>query len=222
MTTEDSTPVASSASTASERPSGLTDRQRLARESFDLETTLAAASALAPRRPSKTPSINSRGQAGHRLRTDVSAIIDDDQLRELARLELGAKRCSEGYLNALRIVLGNQASAEKYGYVLEMNQRVPFATQRVMRTIISQMKAVKNSFNIVVRLGGGRSQVVRCFASKGVAHPSPEHEIEYLLRLDETANDARREAAIARGDVSRNDATELAPVLVSLDGDIPY
>ena len=36
-------------------------------------------------------------------------------------------------LAALRIVLGNQAHAERRGYPLEMNLRVDFATERVMR-----------------------------------------------------------------------------------------
>jgi hypothetical protein len=88
-----------------------------------------------------------------------------DLLEVLARESLGAKRLNANYLDALRIVLGNQAHAERERYDLELNQRVPFATQRTMRTIIEQMQAVGQTTSRKVQLGGGKAQTIQCFAA---------------------------------------------------------
>ena len=44
-------------------------------------------------------------------------------------------RKDAGYLSALRVALGNQNRAERYGYDLEMNLDTLFATERTMCTI---------------------------------------------------------------------------------------
>ena len=124
----------------------LTDKQRAARASFDLDAAMAA---LPPAGPSFTRS----GAAGVRPRPDIVAIIPDDLLREFARETLGAVRCSAQYLGALRIVLGNQAKAERLGFVLELNQRNDFASPKVMRTIIGQMQTAGISWSHPVWLG---------------------------------------------------------------------
>ena len=147
-------------------------------------------------------SISRRGQAGVRLRSCYAADISDDLLREFARDTLGAVRCSEQYLDALRIVLGNQAHAEKYGYTLEMNQRVTFASPRVMRTIINQMQAAGISFGSTVGLGMGRAQAVQCYPGRTGKHQSPADELEFRDRRQEAEDDARRGAAEARGEFS--------------------
>jgi hypothetical protein len=140
----------------------------------------------------------------------------------MARETLGAVRCSEQYLDALRIILGNQAQAEKYGYVLEMNQRVSFASPKVMRTIIDQMQAAGVSFGSVVGLGSGRSQVVQCFSGKVGGHMSPAEELEHRDRKQEAEDDVRREAAIARGEFPRSTPGQADPYQFITEADVPY
>lgn len=188
--------------------------QRLARDTFNLDAAMAALPAYRPLAP---PSATERGQAGYRLQAHIVAAISDDLLREFAKDRLGAARCSEQYLDALRVVLGNQAKAEKYGYVLEINLRVRFATQRVMRTIIDQMRARRISFGVVIGCGKGRSQVVQCFAQKqSRGGRTAAEELEQ--------RDRRLEAV---GDVQRNDAivhSRYVPVSYPflVEEDIPY
>lgn len=89
--------------------------------------------------------------------------IPDDDLRELAKAELGAVRIRAPYLEALRVVLGNQAEADRRGYTLEMNIRTDFATERVMRNIIDQMQKAGITEGRQVELGGNRVQAVQCY-----------------------------------------------------------
>ena len=196
----------------------MTDAQRKARESFDLDTAMAA---LPPDGPGRVPT-SDRGAAGVRLRACYVADISDDLLREMARETLGATRCSEQYLDALRVILGNQAQAEKYGYVLEMNQRVSFASQKVMRTIIDQMQAAGVSFGSVVGLGAGRSQVVQCFSGKVGSHRDPVAELEHRDRQQEAADDIRREAAMARGEFPGPQENRPDPYQFITEADVPY
>lgn len=48
------------------------------------------------------------------------------------------QRCRKDSLNALRVVLGNQAYAERIGGQLQMSREVSFATQQTMRTLIDR------------------------------------------------------------------------------------
>ena len=173
----------------------ITDAQRKARESFNLDAAMAA---LPPDGPPRLQT-SDRGAAGVRLRACFVADVSDELLREMARETFGAVRCSEQYLDALRIVLGNQADAEKHGYTLEMNRRVDFASEQVMRTIIDQMQAAGVSFGSPVGLGHGRKQRVQCFAAERGPHMSPADELEHMDRKQEAADDARLAAALARG-----------------------
>ncbi len=172
----------------------ITEAQRRAREAFNLD---AAMSALPPPGPF-VPTTNHRGHAGVRLRAHLVADISDDLLREFARGTLGAQRCSEQYLDALRIVLGNQADAERHGYALEMNQRVNFASPKVMRQIVGQMQAARLTFGSVVSLGKGRRQVVQCYwRDPGILTDATSREVavgtlERMYRTMEAADDARR------------------------------
>lgn len=197
-------------------------RQQQARDAFDLDAAMAA---LPPAGPSLPTS--DRGAAGVRLRAYLVADISDDLLREFARDTLGAQRCSEQYLDALRVVLGNQADAERHGYVLEMNRRVTFAPERVVRTIIDQMHAAGITFGRVVRVGDGRSQLVQCFASRGGRPAMDDNtptdvataELEALYRREEAQNDARQRVAIRRGQLPAADAD---PWPFITDDDVPY
>ena len=60
-------------------------------------------------------------------------------LREWAVDKLGAVRCSETYLAALRITLGNMARADRHGATLHLTADVPFASRQTMRTILGQL-----------------------------------------------------------------------------------
>lgn len=173
------------------------ERQRRACESFDLEATLAA---LPPYSPAVDTAPSVRGAAGVRLRGHLVADVSDELLREMARTTLGAVRCSEQYLDALRVVLGNQAEADRYGYVLELNQRVSFAPARVMRTIIDQMQAAGVTFGVLVSLGQGRTQVVQCYRGKGQQQNSdPGRALALQDRCYEAEADGRRDVALTLG-----------------------
>lgn len=191
----------------------ITERQQKARESFDLDAAMAA---LPPEGPAESKTSH-KGAAGVRLRACFVADISDVLLREFARETLGAVRCSEQYLDALRVILGNQAEAEKYGYVLEMNQRVSFASPAVMRTIIEQMQAAGISFGSANGYGQGRSQVVQCFSGNVGGHMRPIEELEYRNRRQEAADDARCEVANARCNVGVID-----PYKFITEADVPY
>jgi len=191
-----------------------TGEQQAARVRFDLDAAMAA---LPPEGPLASAA-SDRGAAGVRLRACYVADISDDLLREFARDTLGAVRCSEQYLDALRVVLGNQAQAERYGYLLEMNTRVSFATGRTMRTIIDQLQAAGVSFGSAVGLGKGRRQVVQCFDGRVGRHRDPSAELEYRDRKQEAEDDARREAAEARGEFPKATAV---PACIT-DADVPY
>lgn len=164
-----------------------------ARETFDLEAAMMAL-------PPATPHTSTSGNVGTRLRPYLTADISEDLLREFAREALGAQRCSIQYLAALRIVLGNQAHAAHKGYPLEMNLRTSFATERVMRTIIDQMKAAGITEDVQVQLGLGRTQTVQRFpkkvdfaASRGVCSLAmlrkEEEAMDQLLRHKVWPND---------------------------------
>ena len=92
--------------------SQLAQAQRVAREKFNLDEAMAAL----PTESKRTPTI--LGTAGYRLRGQERADISDDLLREFATEILGAIRISAQYLDALRVVLGNQAHAERHGYIV--------------------------------------------------------------------------------------------------------
>ncbi|TAK83327.1 MAG: hypothetical protein EPO09_21285 [Aquabacterium sp.] len=89
--------------------------------------------------------------------------MSEDDLRGLAKETLGAVRIRAPYLDALRVVLGNQAEADRRGHTLEMNIRTDFATERVMRNIIDQMQKAGITEGRPVELGSNRVQVVQCY-----------------------------------------------------------
>lgn len=163
-------------------PAAITQAHRKARQEFDLDAALAALPSHAP-----TAVSSYQGGAGIRLRPHLVADISDGLLREFARDTLKAARMSEQYLDALRVVLGNQAEAERMGYVLEMNLRTSFAPVGIVRTIVNQMRRAGRTFGKTVVLGKGRSQVVQCFASKSYRHESAQAELAFLDRRDEEA-----------------------------------
>lgn len=109
------------------------------------------------------PQGSETGMAGKRLRARLGADIFDDLLREFARDTLRAQRCSAKYLDALRIILGNMADAERKGYALELNVRAAFASPDVMRTILAQLKAANITRGRTIGLGPGRRQTVQVF-----------------------------------------------------------
>jgi len=126
-------------------------------QSFDLDAAMAAL-------PPRTEWVQTiKGNAGRRLNECHCADVSDDLLREFACDVLGAERIRDQYLDTLRIVLGNQAHAERFGYVLEMNQRVSFASPKAMRNLIGQMHDAGISVDVPVKLGDGKRQTVQCF-----------------------------------------------------------
>lgn len=203
---------------ASDTTAPLTNSRWLVRESFNLESALES---LPPEGPEQS-SFSIRGQAGVRLRACYVADISDALLRDFARETLGATRCSEQYLDALRIVLGNQAQSEKYGYTLEMNQRVSFAPPRVMRTIIDQMQAAGISFGSVVGLGMGRSQAVQCYPGRTGRHLSPAADLEFRNRRQEAWDDDGREAAAAQGESPTRSENEASAFHRIPAHEVPY
>ncbi len=154
----------------------------------------------------KAPTI--QGAAGRRLQERHTTNLSEDLLKEYARDDLGAQRISEKYLDALRIVLGNQAHALRYGYDVEMNQRVSFATPKVMRTIVDQMAAAGISQGKAVGLGNGRRQVIQCFSGNQERQPlawsgDPAEELERMYRSREAEDryDLTRHPSIQDDDI---------------------
>jgi hypothetical protein len=187
--------------------SQLKQAHRVAREKFDLDEAMAAL----PPQPQRTPT--PKGAAGYRLRAQERADISDDLLREFARDTLGAVRTSAQYLDALRVVLGNQAHAERNGYTLEMNVRTTFATPRVMRSIIDQMQAADITTSRRVSLGGGHTQVVQVYEPPTVTYGGAQEELEAMLRAEERATD--------RGLRGKVWGPKKFPVIISAD-EVPY
>lgn len=130
------------------------------------------------------------GAAGQRLQRHHVATLPDPQLREFAQDHLGACRVGAGYLQALRVVLGNQANAERYRYPLEMNVRTDFASERVIRNIIDQMKEAGITEGRRVGLGGGRVQTVQVFMPAGYGS-RPRLDLCTMLRLEEAMAEAK-------------------------------
>ena len=129
--------------------------------------------------------ITAKGRAGTRLSPKYISRVSDDLLREMAKESLGAIRCGVPYLRALRVVLGNQAAAERIGFVLEMNQRVDFAEPKIMRNVIGQMEASRLSFGRVVLLGPGQSQKVQCYFNRRERSGDSEERLEWMYRKAE-------------------------------------
>lgn len=193
------------------RPESPTERQKAARVCFDLDAAMAAL-------PRGSNWASRQGAAGVRPRHDLVANISDDLLREIAGSSLNAKRCSTDYLDALRIVLANQADADRRGYVLEVNQRNGFAPARVIRTIIKQMQAAGISWGHPVWLGPGRASTVQCLGRDPAEAPEGGRgrDLDTVYRLVEARDDRRREAAELRGEFPKFGACKMG------EADIPY
>lgn len=133
------------------------------------------------------------GCIGKRVQEHMRATLPEDDLRGFAREVLGAQRMSAAYLEALRIILGNQAHAERYRIPLELNIKTPYApsvTERTMRTIIDQMTDAGITRGVHVGLGSGRVQVVQ-----GFFPITPRPDLEAQLRMDEAPQPERPEPA---------------------------
>lgn len=156
---------------------------------FDFDATWEAL----PPPSDPAPVVRMKGAAGHRLQDHLKTTWPEPLLTEFARDTLGAVRIRSGYLDALRVVLGNQAHAERHGYTLEQNIRVDFATERVMRTINEQMHAACITRDRVVHLGGGRVQTVQCFVPERRRRRKAEDLCSVLRREEDAAEAMRRE-----------------------------
>jgi len=130
------------------------------------------------------------GTAGIRLRGHLTCSLSEDLLREFAREELGCRRISEKYLAALRVVLGNQAQAERDRYTLEMNIRTTFAPERAMRSIIDQMRDAGITEGVRSLLGTGKAQTVQCFGSRSI-WAGPKVDLSTYLRREEDMSEWR-------------------------------
>ena len=187
---------------------GLTADQIKARREFDLDSAMA-------KLPGDGYWMRNKGSVGTRLREYLKADISDKLLREFAQDVLGAKRLNEGYLFALRIVLGNQAHAEQNNYILEMNTRTSFSTEHTMRNIIGQM----NKAGILTKepkfLGDGRWAAISAYIPPGI-----EKEHLDMLREDDCTAPSVWEEICRVYDGEMEYWADLPPDL--LDEDIPY
>lgn len=165
------------------RPPGITDRQWQARQAYDRDPE--AAFAALDLIPSAAPKRTHRGALGYRMQSHYAAKVSDGLLREFARQTLKAQRISAAYLGSLRIVLGNQAVAERCGYILEMNRTVCFAPENTVRTIIDQMRAAGITESRLGIYGQGQSQVVQCFSSNEDDYDAGPDALERLYRQGE-------------------------------------
>lgn len=157
------------------------------REPFDFDATWAALPPPSDSSPQGSP----EGAAGRRLQGHLRATLPEPLLREFARDVLAAERIRAGYLEALRVVLGNQAHADRGGYTLEQNTRVGFATEREMRTINDQMQAARITKGQPVTLGAGRVQTVQCFIPTGKPWKTRAPDLCTMLRREEDHTEDR-------------------------------
>lgn len=200
-----------------QRDDQCTPAQRKARASFDLDAAMAALPDPSAPRASEVGSVGVRLR-GY-LRAETSGAFTEALLREYAAETLGALRCSEQYLDALRVVLGNQADAERHGYVLELNTRVSFATERTMRTILAQMAAAGLTSQREVYLGSGHRQTI---------HFIDNTEPQQAARTDGAAARALEAAARrqeAEDSARMRQAGTLGPCTVPgsiTDANVPY
>ncbi len=65
--------------------------------------------------------------------------LSNSLLKCFANEVLKAHRLSNGYLQALRVILGNMSLADRLGVSLRFSIDVPFASKSTMRTIIDQL-----------------------------------------------------------------------------------
>lgn len=156
----------------------MTSDIRSAQDHFDFDAVWTAL----PRPSNPPPQVSPEGAAGRRLQGHLRSTLSEPLLRDFARDTLGACRIRSGYLEALRVVLGNQAHAERGGYTLEQNCRVTFATFQEMRTINDQMRDAGITKDHVVMLGAGRVQAVQCFTPARKARAS---DLCTVLRREE-------------------------------------
>jgi hypothetical protein len=153
-------------------------------EPFDFDAVWTAL----PKATEALPKVSEQGAAGRRLRGRLRTNLPEPLLKEFARDVLKAQRIRVGYLEALRVVLGNQAQAERGGYTLQQSIRVDFASEREMRTINDQMKAAGITEGRVVVTGAGRVQTVQCFAPSTKARAS---DLCTMLRREEARAEGR-------------------------------
>ena len=118
----------------------------------------------------------------------------------------------DDYLQALRVVLGNQAKAEREGHALEMNIRTDFASERVMRNIINQMRDAGITTSKRVGLGYGRAQSIQVFEPVTNALARPPIDLCDLLRWEEERLEAQ---------YGHQATTAIIPDSIS-EGDVPY
>lgn len=129
------------------------------------------------------------GAAGRRLQGHLVTTAPETLLEDFARDVLGAVRLNDKYRHALRVVLGNQAEAERQGYALEQNIGMAFASPRTMRTINGQMQAAGITVGLRVGRGCGRVQTVQRFTSSDGPPPSPD--LDTTLRWFEERGERR-------------------------------
>lgn len=135
--------------------------------------------------------VNQKGAAGRRLQGHLKTTLPEPLLKEFARDVLKAQRIRSGYLEALRVLLGNQAHAERGGYTLEQNIRMDFASLKEMRTINAQMRAAGITEDQTVHLGAERVQTVQCFVPTKKPKKSGTPNLCTMLRREEERAERR-------------------------------
>lgn len=158
-----------------------------ARVPFDFDAVWAAL----PSPAAAAPQVSPKGAAGRRLRGHLKTTLPEPLLRWFATDVLKAQRLRAGYLEALRVVLGNQAHAERGGYTLEQNLRGDFASLQEMRTINDQMRDAGITEDQVVALGAGRVQTVQCFVPTEMPKKTRAPNLCTMLRREEARAEMR-------------------------------
>lgn len=76
-----------------------------------------------------------------KLSHDYAATCSDDTLIDFAKNALGMERCRKNSIDALRIILGNQAYAERNDFRLRLSRTAGFASEQTLRTLIDRFVA---------------------------------------------------------------------------------
>jgi len=125
-----------------------------------------------------------------RLDPGRRSTLPEPLLREVAG-ELGTKRCSADYLEALAVTLGNMAAADRLGASLRLPVAVPFATPRTMRTILERLESAGRVERCSLTDSKGRPHEVRVY--RGMAAREPAADLFERLQREAEAADFERQ-----------------------------
>ncbi len=126
-----------------------------------------------------------------KLSTNYAARCPDHVLIDFAKHTLGMQRCRADSMDALRVILGNQAHAEQIGGRLRLSRTAGFASEQTVRTLIDRFVDAGLARKERLTCARGRTNDIAVF--KGVPQDRGHYDHEYIrLQRAQEAEDWRR------------------------------